>query len=189
MINSDVLNDWLPLMISVLALFFSIFGFWWTHWRTGRLIVSSPRSFMAAETNEKIIVELPLSFYNEGAAAIVIDNLLLRARQQNISRLFRFEYTRDELGGETHHWATQLALAGREAVMKVFSFQVTKGETNLSAGTWDCALFAKLNNELGYREVSRFKLNVSRLTSSFSAIDNTSAEYQAMMKRYTPAKR
>jgi hypothetical protein len=140
---------------------------------------------MTVETDSKIILELPLGFYNDGAAAIVIDNLLLLARQQNVSMLLRFQYTREELGDETHHWATQIALAGREAVMKVFSFQVNKGETNLTMGVWDCSLLAKLNNRVSYIEISRFRLNVSRLSGDFAAIDNTSAEYQYMVKRYT----
>lgn len=189
MINLDVLNDWLPLIVSVLAVSLSLYGYWLMHGRMGRLIVSPPRSFKSVDTGEKLIVELPLGFYNDGAAAIVVDNLLLRAQQEKVRMLFRFEYTRDELDAEAHHWATQIALAGKEAVMKVFSFQVNKGETSLSAGTWDCVLLAKLNHEAGYREVSRFKLNVSRLTGSFSAIDNTATEYQAMVKRYTLTKK
>jgi hypothetical protein len=137
---------------------------------------------MAAETNEKIIIELPLSFYNDGAAAIVIDNLLLRVQQEKIRMLFRFEYTRDELDSDTHHWATQIALAGREAVMKVFSFHVNKRDTNLTAEVWDCYLRAKLNHQTNYTELYRFNLNVSNLTGSLVAIDNYAAEYQNMVK-------
>jgi hypothetical protein len=140
---------------------------------------------MAADIKERIILELPLVFYNDGAAAIVVDNLMLLAGQEKVKMLLRFQYTREELGDETHHWATQIALAGREAVMKVFSFQVNKGETNLTMGTWDCSLLAKLNNRMSYIEISRFRLNVSRLSGDFAAIDNTSAEYQYMVKRYT----
>lgn len=183
------LNVWLPVIISVFALFFSVFGFWWTHSRRGRLIVSPPRAFMAADIKERIILELPLVFYNDGAAAIVVDNLLLLARQEKVRMLLRFQYTRDELGDETHHWATQIALAGKEAIRKVFSFQVNKGETSLTMGTWDCTLMAKLNRQTGYMVVSQFKLNVSRLSGDFVAIDNTSAEYQSIVKRYIITKK
>lgn len=185
MINLDVLNLWQPLIISVLAITLSLYGFWLMHGRTGRLVVSPPRSFKTIDTGEKLIVELPLGFYNDGAAAIVVDNLMLLARQEKLRMLFRFQYTRDDLDSETYHWATQVAISGKEAVMKVFSFQVNKAEESLSVGTWDCVLLAKTNRAPGFREVSRFELNVSRLTSSFSAIDNTSEEYKAMYTRYT----
>jgi hypothetical protein len=189
MINIDELNIWLPFVLSFVALFVTFYSMWRFHWRRGRLIVSPPRAFMVAEVKGKIILELPLSFYNDGAAAIVADNLLLLARQEKTRMLFRFEYTRDELGAETHHWATQIALAGREAVMKVFSFQANEGENNLSAGTWDCTLMAKMNHQASYTTLSYFKLNVSRLSAEFAAIDNTSAEYQSMVKRYTVTKK
>jgi len=184
MINLSVLNEWLPLIISVLAIVLSLYWFWTMHGRMGRLVVSPPRSFKSIDTGEKLMVELPLVFYNDGAAAIVVDNLMLLARQEKLRMLFRFEYTRDELDSEAHHWATQLALPGKQALAKVFSFQVNKGEESLSMGTWDCTLMAKLHHEGTFRTVSVFKLNVSRLAGSFSAIDNTAAEYQTMLKRY-----
>jgi hypothetical protein len=189
MINLDVLNEWLPLIISVLALSLSLYGLWWLQGRRGRLIVIPPRAFKSLETEAKIIVELPLAFFNDGAAAMVVANLILLAQQEKVRMLFRFEYTRDELDAEEHHWATPLALAGRQALMKVFSFHATKGETNLSAGNWDCTLLARLDHAADYRGIARFKLNVSRLSNSFSAIDNTSNEYQEMVKRYTPTKK
>jgi len=35
------------LFISVFALLFTIFSFWWMNWRRGKIIVGSPRSFAA----------------------------------------------------------------------------------------------------------------------------------------------
>jgi len=189
MINLNDVNVWLPFVLSILALFVSLYSLWRFNWRRGRLVVSPPRAFMVAEVKGRIVLELPLVFFNDGAAGIVVDNLLLLARQDKNRMLFRFEYTRDELGAEAHHWATQVALAGRDSVMKAFSFQATQGENSLTAGIWDCSLMARMNGQPGYVTLSYFKLNVSRLSEEFSAIDNASAEYQNMVKRYTAARK
>ena len=62
------------LLISFFALFFTIFSFWWMNWRKGKIIVGPPRSFAATSKSEDglLIVQLPLVFYNDGAASQVI---------------------------------------------------------------------------------------------------------------------
>jgi len=47
------------------------------NWRRGHLKVSNVRTYAAHSSNGKVLVELPLIFYNTGALPILIENLRL----------------------------------------------------------------------------------------------------------------
>ncbi len=153
------------------------------HWRKGQIRVSTPRSFVAAKTGDRLIVELPLSFYNDGSASTVINNLLLEIKQESVLTLLRFELTRPQLGEGTYEWAKPIVVEGRKAVATVFNFQSKLGELNPQMGGWNCRLFGQLDDSREYYEMGRFKLNVKQLSEKLTAQDNFDEEYQKLLAR------
>ncbi len=182
------LKEWLPVIVPVLAIVLGLWSFWAMHWRKGQIGVSTPRSFVAAKTADRLVVELPLSFYNNGAASTVINNLLLEVRQESALALMRFEFTRTQLGEGTYEWAKPIVVEGRKAVANIFNFQSRLGELTPQMGAWNCRLFGQTDSEREYYEMGRFKLNVKQLTEKLTAQDNFDEEYQRLLARRLRAK-
>jgi len=150
------------LVISALAVLFTLLSFWWMHWRRGRIIVGPPRSFAAASkgSNDLLIVQLPLVFYNDGAASQVIQNLRLGLVQgQNRSAILYFNNTVPDLvNSSSRNWAIQFAVEGRESHSAVFVFQRKPGNFIFAAGKCQATLEGKLNDEDEWKVLLTFDL-------------------------------
>jgi hypothetical protein len=173
--------------VPIAAIIWTVASFWWLHWRSGKIIASSPRSFSVAKQPEKLIIEIPLSFFNTGAAPIIIDNLMLKVRHQKRVLLFRCDFTRDELNKDSHHWATQIALNGRQAIFNVFSFYLKTNASTISSfslGEYACSLLIKINGKHKYKELPSFILNMPDATAGLLPYDNYDSEYFQMSKQF-----
>ena len=150
------------LVISALAVLFTLFSFWWMHWRRGRIIIGPPRSFAATSKgkNDLLIVQLPLVFYNDGAASQVVQNLRLSLVQnQNRSAILYFNNTVPDLANaNTREWARQFAIEGRKSYSSVFVFQRSPGNFVFAAGKCLATLEGKLNNEDKWKVLLTFDL-------------------------------
>jgi hypothetical protein len=109
-------------VISVLALAFTLFSFWWMNWRPGKLVVTDPRSYAAISIENKIILEIPLVFFNHGATPIIVHNL--RLRLDGVNQALAFNAVVEKLGDHSERqFASQFAVRPREAVSLICEFQ------------------------------------------------------------------
>ena len=72
------------IIISSLALLFTVFSFWWMNWRPGNLIVGNIQHFAAgrgrvdhSEEPNSWFIGLPLILFNSGASPLIIESLRL----------------------------------------------------------------------------------------------------------------
>lgn len=153
------------LLISILALTFTIFSFWWMNWRKGKIIVGPPRTYALATPgeNDLLLVELPLVFYNNGAATQVIQNLRLTLEQNDKkSSILIFNNTESNLADakSERHWAWQFAIEGRKAYSNIFSFQKNPGKFVPSKGKCKAILEGKFYENTEWKELLTFNLNI-----------------------------
>lgn len=109
-------------VLSVLALAFTLFSFWWMQWRPGKLVVTEPRSYAAVSTAGKIVFEIPLVFFNKGATPIIVHNL--RVKVAGIDEPLLFIAVVQKLGNhDDRRFASQFAVRQQEAVTLICEFQ------------------------------------------------------------------
>lgn len=162
--NPSSANPLFPvaLLISTLALLFTVFSFWWMNWRKGKLHVGRPRSCAAVgATSGKMTVEVPLIFFNDGALPIVIQDLRLSFVKGQLGPLLRFVATSKTLGTfDERSFATQLAVNGREAIHKNCEFTREPGQLDFQVGTYDFKVEAQLDSKDSWEQLCVFTLNV-----------------------------
>ncbi len=69
------LSGWIAIGVAISALLFSVGAFWWIYAGRGSLAVATPRSYAFRRDDEKLLLLLPLEYYNTGAATLVVANL------------------------------------------------------------------------------------------------------------------
>lgn len=150
-------------VISVLALVFTIATFWWMNWRRGSLLVGPPRSYAAkGSLADRLLIELPLVFFNRGATPVVVQNLRLRlGHEASDARPLTFTATVDKLGTDQGRaLATQFPVRPQEASLWICEFQRNPGQLVFEVRAYEIILEAVLNNSSIWRELARFDLNV-----------------------------
>jgi hypothetical protein len=113
--------------VATLALVFTVGSFYWMNWRKGKLIVGPPSTYGITCSANRLIVELPFIFFNNGATTKVIHNLRLTLEQNGEkSPILNFEYIQNNFtghgNGEEDKLTRHFAIEGGKAYSKVFSF-------------------------------------------------------------------
>jgi hypothetical protein len=163
--------DYSPIVISILALSFTIFSFWWMNWRTGRLRVGSPRAYAALGSIEgKMVLEFPFVFFNDGPMPIVVHNLRLVFSDETLPHPLVFTATVKKLGrDEDRSFATQFPVRGREALLLICEFQRTPGKMAFEERGYPIELQASFGVGTRWASICRFTLRVS--AASLQAIN------------------
>jgi hypothetical protein len=153
------------LIISILALFFTVFSFWWMNWRPGKLVLTEPRSYAAIAAADKVIIELPLVFFNTGATPIVVHNLHLTL--PGVDRPLFFNAVVQKLGDhDDRRFATQFAVRQREAVTLICEFQGQVSGFAFERREYPVLLEWVRGNSRKWRELLQFPLTVTLKTYS-----------------------
>lgn len=86
--------SWLTpaLVVSILALLFTVGSFWWIQARRGRLKSFPPLSYAGVFTERDLVLSLPLVLHNTGPAPIVVLDFRLRIDKTEQ----QFEWTQDD---------------------------------------------------------------------------------------------
>ncbi len=158
-----VLGDNPGIVVSVCALTFALFSFWWMNWRPGKLRVSPPRSYAFALQEDKLVLHVPLVLFNGGALPVLVQNLQLIFVNDKVAKPLVFVATTEQIGATKQRaWATQFPVHGRQAVALVCDFQRKPGGA-LEAGNHVMELQAQLGTRENapWKKVCRFTLNVS----------------------------
>jgi hypothetical protein len=152
------------LTISLCALAFTLFSFWWLNWRKGKIIVGSPRSFAAVSNgeNDLLMVQLPLIFYNDGAAVRIVQNLRLTLKQNGVSsEILYFNNTISDLASDNEKkWASQFVVRKRSYHSSIFVFMRNPGHFTFSQGKCRAIVEAKLYDSKNWQEILDFKLHI-----------------------------
>jgi hypothetical protein len=64
-------------LIPYAALLFTLFAFYWMHWRAGKLVITEPKSLLLGRPNGALMFYVPLVFVNTGARPVIVRNLRL----------------------------------------------------------------------------------------------------------------
>jgi hypothetical protein len=103
---------YVALLVSGLALAFTIASFWWLHARAGSLTATRPRAYAFAN---KVRLRLPLAFFNTGAKGLIVNDLQLVLDERARAPL-KWITTRSKLRPESDDgfaFATPFAVQGR----------------------------------------------------------------------------
>ena len=150
------------IFISVLALGFTMYSFWWMNWRRGDILIGDPRTFAACSSGALFIMEFPLVFYNAGPRPILIENLrLIFPHEGESSEPLFFNAVVKKLGkDEGREFATQFPLDGNTAIRKICEFQRRPANFVFEAREYKVELQASLNDRKEWETLKTFSLNI-----------------------------
>lgn len=171
--------DLAALLVSLLALLFTVLSFWWMNWRNGKLHVWPPRSFAAKGSDtDKLVIQLPLVLFNDGPTPIVVRNLRLVLTDAGSDKPLSFQATVQELASDTaRQWATAFPVRGREMLQIICQFQRLPGGLLFEPRIYPARLEARLGDWGDWKVVCDFEIRISpsflpQINRSFLAFDN-----------------
>ena len=157
--------DCTAIIISVSALGFTIFSFWWMNWRKGNVVLSSNlRTYAACASGSKLIIELPLILHNTGAIPLVVENLRLcfPKIKEDENHLF-FNATVAKLGTDNDRaFAQPFSIQGGNVVEMICEFQNTSTSFCFEEGDYNFEVQAILGDESKWRTLKTYTIHAHK---------------------------
>lgn len=152
------------LLVSVLALLFTVTSFWWLHARPGRLRVYEPTTWSAFLRKDRSGLRLPLILHNTGAASLVV--LSLRVRFIEGGELMPWEWTRtrvDPQADDVQDVTAPFSIPGRDTRELVAEFVGSYPGVVPEQRAYPVAVDARSSVSDDWQEVLRFDLQLGNL--------------------------
>ncbi len=119
------------LVVTCLALLFTVASFWWLQARRGRLACFPVQQFAGYLDADRVTVRIPLSIYNHGAAARVVSQLRLTLRPQEgasvVLHALTFRRTLKPMIDDVEDFVHPYAVPGRTVVSRHVEFSSPDG--------------------------------------------------------------
>ena len=150
------------IFISLLALGFTTYSFWWMNWRRGDILIGDPRTYAACSTGTSLMIEFPLVFYHSGPRPVLIENLrLVFPHEGTEAEPLFFNAVVDKLGTDDgREFATQFPLQGNTAVRKICEFHRRPANFTFEVTKYQIELQVSLNDRKEWETIKTFVLNV-----------------------------
>ena len=147
-------------LISLIALSFTIYSFWWMNWRRGKLRVSPPRIFGAyCSQKSKLVLHIPFLFFNDGPKPIIVNNLRLIFEDETVFNPITFVSTLNSVGDTNNKaFSSQFYIKGKECCTLVCEFQRIPGNLVFMRNEHWFQLQGQLNNNVEWKLLLRFHL-------------------------------
>lgn len=147
--------DIVAILLSLFALIFSVFSFWWLNARQGKLLVIGPQYVFGRYSSGKLAIEIPLVFRNTGPRAIVLSGIRLRFPSSDHEDLVWVGFSHNPTKGDVE-FKRPIVVKGFDAVEKILFFHREK-VTN-PTGVCDAELIGIYSPKPIWQSLSKFKM-------------------------------
>lgn len=166
------------MVVSALALAFTVLSFWYMNWRRGKLHIGNIQHFgagKALEGNEDkknvVVIKLPLILFNTGARPLVVESLRLVSNSIDSLSLLSFERVDDQITMTSHqqqitsdYFFIPVLIKPNEVVKSNFVFEARNSAFGFSKSKYSFNLEAQVSGRRGWRKVKGIELDFTKVT-------------------------
>jgi hypothetical protein len=122
-------SDYVSAFLSIVAIGFSLFTFWWVRLRRGKLEVAVPRMLGVRWRRDYMRLSLPLTFHNDGGRQIVVDDMRVKLNSEPSFPLIGLAATCGKVdsnhlrSGDNREGLCQFPVPAGESVQRICDFE------------------------------------------------------------------